>query len=59
MIDLLHACARAPGAERVFVPGEIEHETEQRRQTEGIPLNATLRQELGGLAAELGLKSPF
>lgn len=59
MIDLLHACARAPGAERVFVPGEIEHETEQRRKTDGIPVNETLRQELCGLADELGVKSPF
>jgi LDH2 family malate/lactate/ureidoglycolate dehydrogenase len=59
IIQLMHGCATAPGVERIFVPGEIEHETEQRRRAEGIPINAELQQELQALGAELGVKPPF
>src|SRR5262245_13643976 len=59
MIRLMHSCPSAPGVERIFVPGEIEHETEQRRRKEGIPLNAELREELKTLGAELRVKVPF
>jgi len=59
MIQLMHSCPSARGVERIFVPGEIEHETEQRRRLEGIPLNAQLRDELQVLGAELGVKPPF
>jgi LDH2 family malate/lactate/ureidoglycolate dehydrogenase len=45
--------------ERIFVPGEIEHETERRRRVEGIPINPELQTELAGLAAELRIKAPF
>lgn len=59
MIQLMHSCPAAPGVERIFVPGEIEHETEQRRRAEGIPLNVELRNELHALGVELGLRPPF
>jgi LDH2 family malate/lactate/ureidoglycolate dehydrogenase len=59
MIQLMHSCPGAPGVERIFVPGEIEHETEQRRRAEGIPLNGELRNELHALGEELGVKPPF
>ncbi|MBI2946648.1 MAG: Ldh family oxidoreductase [Verrucomicrobia bacterium] len=59
IIDLMHSCPRAPGSDRIYVPGEIEHETEQRRKAEGIPINATLREELAGLAQDLHVLSPF
>jgi LDH2 family malate/lactate/ureidoglycolate dehydrogenase len=59
LIDLMHACPPALGTERIFVPGEIEHETEQRRRAEGIPINQALQAELAALAAELGVPSPF
>ena len=59
IIDLMHSCPTAPNVERIFVPGEIEHETQQRRTAEGIPLNAELREELRTLAVELGVKPPF
>lgn len=59
IIDLMHSCPRAPGVERVYVPGEIENETEQRRRTEGIPLSAPLIDELRALGAELGVRAPF
>jgi len=59
IIELMHSCPAAPGVSRIFVPGEIEHETEQRRSAEGIPLNGELQEELRMLAGELGLKPPF
>ena len=59
MIQLMHSCPAAPGVERIFVPGEIEYETEQRRRAEGIPLNVELRNELNVLGAELGVRPPF
>lgn len=59
IIELMHGCPTAPGVERIFVPGEIEHETEQRRSKNGIPLNPQLREELKALGAELKVKAPF
>lgn len=59
IIQLMHACPAAPGVERIFVPGEIEHETEQQRRTQGIPINAGLRDELRALGAALDVKPPF
>jgi LDH2 family malate/lactate/ureidoglycolate dehydrogenase len=59
IIQLMHACPTAPGVERIFVPGEIEHETEQRRAKEGVPLNPELRDELCALGAELRVHPPF
>jgi LDH2 family malate/lactate/ureidoglycolate dehydrogenase len=59
IIQLMHSCPSAPGVERIFVPGEIEYETERRRRIEGIPLNAELRKELKTLAAQLRVKPPF
>lgn len=59
IIQLMRSCPRAPGVDRVYVPGEIEFETEQRRRAEGIPINAELQAELTALARELGVKSVF
>ncbi|MBM81552.1 MAG: malate dehydrogenase [Planctomycetaceae bacterium] len=39
MIDSLHQAAPAAGHDRVYVPGEIEHETQQERLRTGIPLS--------------------
>jgi LDH2 family malate/lactate/ureidoglycolate dehydrogenase len=59
IIELMRSCPKAPGVERIFVPGEIEYETEKRRHAEGIPINPDLQAELTTLAAELGVKAPF
>jgi LDH2 family malate/lactate/ureidoglycolate dehydrogenase len=59
IIELMRSCPTAPGVERVFVPGQIEYETEQRRTAEGIPLNAELQEELRALGEELEVKPPF
>ncbi len=59
IIDEMRSCPTAPGVERVFVPGEIEEETERRRRAEGIPLRAALQEELRSLGAQLGVAAPF
>jgi LDH2 family malate/lactate/ureidoglycolate dehydrogenase len=59
LIQLMRSCPKAPGVERIFVPGEIEHETEKRRRVEGIPLNSQLCDELRALGADLEVKPPF
>jgi LDH2 family malate/lactate/ureidoglycolate dehydrogenase len=59
MIDLMHSCPTAPGVEHIYVPGEIEYQTDQRRKAEGIPINSALKAELIGLAAELEVSMPF
>jgi LDH2 family malate/lactate/ureidoglycolate dehydrogenase len=59
IIRLMHSCPKALGVERIFVPGEIEYETERRRRKEGIPINGQLRDELCALGAELKIKPPF
>ncbi|HWN94139.1 MAG TPA: Ldh family oxidoreductase [Methylomirabilota bacterium] len=58
-IGLMRSCPTAPGVERIFVPGEIEHDMEQRRRVDGIPINLALQTELATLAAELGVKASF
>ena len=47
----IHGCRRAPGVERLYVPGELEAETEARYRKEGIPLN---EETLAGIAAAAG-----
>ena len=59
VIQLMRLCPKAPDVERIYVPGEIEHETARRRRVEGIPLNAELRNELAVLGGELKVKLPF
>jgi LDH2 family malate/lactate/ureidoglycolate dehydrogenase len=59
IIELMRSCPAAPGVERIFVPGEIECETERRRRAEGIPINAELRKELTALGAEMKVAPPF
>lgn len=49
----------AASSDRIYVPGEIEHDAEQQRRAEGIPLHAALRQNLTSLGLELGVTPPF
>lgn len=56
LISLLRGCPPAPGTDRVYVPGEIEHEIEIKRRQTGIPINPRLHAELNELAQELGVE---
>ncbi len=48
----------APGAERVYAPGELEAETAQRYRAEGIRLNAQTLAALADVAEQRGVDSP-
>jgi LDH2 family malate/lactate/ureidoglycolate dehydrogenase len=45
----------AEWAERIYVPGEIESEKRRAREAAGIPVPEGVRQELIGIARELGI----
>lgn len=49
----------AANSDRIYVPGEIEYESEQQRRAHGIPVHAALKEDLITLAADLGVTSPF
>jgi L-2-hydroxycarboxylate dehydrogenase (NAD+) len=50
------ALPRAPGVDRIYLPGEIESEIEKRRRIEGIPLHPTVVASLQDMARELGIE---
>lgn len=52
MIRALHDAPKAPGHERIYVAGEIEHETEQKRLRDGIPLSPVVLSDLRELSAQ-------
>ena len=55
LVEQLHACPPAPEADRVYLPGEIEHELSQQHQRDGIPIPASLVTDLRTLAEDLGI----
>lgn len=57
MVQEIHAVPRAPGVERLYVPGEIELETETQRRREGIPLPEDVVHDLSELGKRQGM--PF
>jgi len=54
-IDTVHGTPRAPGVERLYVPGEIEFEMADVRRRGGIPLDPHVIKAMDGLAAEFAL----
>jgi LDH2 family malate/lactate/ureidoglycolate dehydrogenase len=52
MIRALHAAPKEAGQERIYVAGEIEHETEQLRTRNGIPLSPVVLADLQALSAQ-------
>jgi LDH2 family malate/lactate/ureidoglycolate dehydrogenase len=54
LIDLIKGSARSEGTDEIFLPGEIEYRTSQRRAKEGIPLDGRLVARLNQLAAQVG-----
>ena len=54
----LTTSAKAPGYDRIYIPGAKEFEMELQRRREGIPLHRQVLQQLGELAASLGLTLP-
>jgi LDH2 family malate/lactate/ureidoglycolate dehydrogenase len=56
-IRLIRNTRKAPGVERIWLPGEMEAVAKQERLAHGIPLNARMMEELRSLAEEVG--APF
>ena len=54
----IKACPRAPGIDRIYAPGEIEHETRLVRLREGVPLPPEVVPDLRALGDELGAAFP-
>jgi len=52
----LQASRKAPGEDRIYVAGEKEHEMEQVRREQGIPVNPNLLDELRAIRDELGIE---
>lgn len=48
---------RAPGVERIIVPGELEHERRALRLQHGLPVDADTLAALHKLGAELGIEN--
>jgi LDH2 family malate/lactate/ureidoglycolate dehydrogenase len=55
LLRYLKAASRAEGQERVFVAGEIEHETAQERAKNGIPLHSSVIKGLAELSQQLSI----
>jgi len=57
----LRASKKAPGARRIYTPGEKEYETWLFRKDKGVPFNEPLRKDFRDVKARLGLKTelPF
>ena len=56
MVQGYHELPKAPGVERIFIPGEPEAEIEKRRRAEGIPLNPSVADSLKEMAQALGIE---
>ncbi len=56
LVDAVRNSPRAPGVERIYLPGEIEWLKTQERRQSGIPVAASVLQELRSLADELGVQ---
>ena len=57
MLEALRSSPRAEGQERIYVAGEPELESEQRRRKDGIPLAPVLVAECNRIARDLGAKA--
>ncbi len=55
LVAQVRASERAPGVERIYVPGEPEFLCKKERLAHGIPLSAAVRRELETLAEAQGL----
>jgi LDH2 family malate/lactate/ureidoglycolate dehydrogenase len=56
MFDALQSSAKAEGHDRIYVAGEPEAESEQRRRVEGIPLAPALLRQCDDIARSLGVR---
>jgi LDH2 family malate/lactate/ureidoglycolate dehydrogenase len=55
----LRASKKAPGAERIYTPGEKEHEVWLYRKDKGVPFNEPLKAAFKTVKDKLGLPNPL
>jgi len=55
LVRQIRGSATAPGFDRCYAPGEMEHETEQQYRRDGIPLNAETLAGLESCERTLGI----
>jgi L-2-hydroxycarboxylate dehydrogenase (NAD+) len=55
----LKATPKAPGQERIYIPGEKEYEATERYLVEGVPLNLKVADDLKALGLELDVTWDF
>ena len=55
LVRELRASERMPDVERIWLPGEQSHGKREANQREGIPIGATLLQQLDRFAGEMGI----
>jgi uncharacterized oxidoreductase len=58
LLGYIKSAPTAPGVEAIMYPGEPEAREQQRREREGIPLEAETWQQIIALAQELGIAIP-
>ena len=54
-IHEIHSSPLTPGAEAIYVPGELEYRREKERRRHGVPIEDTRLAALRALGAELGV----
>ncbi|MCS7283489.1 MAG: Ldh family oxidoreductase [Anaerolineae bacterium] len=55
LVDVIRNSPRAPGVDRIYLPGEIEGLKRQEAERSGVPVAVKVLEELRALAAELGV----
>jgi L-2-hydroxycarboxylate dehydrogenase (NAD+) len=55
----MRAAHKAPGAERIFTPGEKEHDAWLERKDKGVPFNDALVKSFRAVKDVLKLESDF
>lgn len=59
MIREIRQIPLAEGFEKIYMPGELEHEKAEERRMNGIPLNGSVLQELDAVGKRYGIDWPF
>lgn len=59
LCEQITAAPKAPGVDRILIPGELEHELEQRALSSGVPLRVEVWDKLAAIAAGVGVGDLF
>lgn len=54
LIDQIHASPTAPGVGQIYVPGEIEHNLQRQRVSNGLPIEGSVLDALDAVTTQLG-----